>query len=119
MMNRKKRTLLLLLLTFFLCSHFAFAQSRKTAHTLKLDKPENIPAATIKDMAWLAGHFRSKVFGGISEEVWTPPFGKTMMGMFKLVKGDKIVFYELFTISEESNSLILKLKHFNPDLTGW
>ncbi len=42
-----------------------------------------------------------------------------MMGMFKLVKEDKIIFYEFFTITEESNSLILKLKHFHPGLKGW
>ncbi len=97
----------------------AFAQSQNTAHTLKLDHRENMPAATINDVAWIAGHYQGEAFGGICEEVWMPPFGGSMMGMFRMVQGDTIVFYEFFTITEESNSLNLKLKHFHPDLKGW
>ncbi|MCZ6774991.1 MAG: DUF6265 family protein [Ignavibacteria bacterium] len=78
-----------------------------------------MPAATINDMVWIVGHFQGEALGGIFEEVWAPPFGGAMMGMFKVVKDDTVVFYELLTIIEESNSLNLKLKHFNADLTGW
>ncbi len=129
MMNRENRTIqknrstrslsTLLLLVIFSLAQDAFAQSQNSVHTLKLDHRENMPAATINDVAWIAGHFQGEVFGGISEEVWMPPFGGTMMGMFKVVRGDTIVFYEFLTITEESNSLNLKLKHFHPDLTGW
>jgi len=42
-----------------------------------------------------------------------------MLGMYRLVKDGKPVFYELVTISEEKGSLVIRLKHFNPDLTGW
>ena len=41
------------------------------------------------------------------------------MCAFKLVVDGKIKFYELCTITEENNSLILKIKHFNSDLKGW
>jgi hypothetical protein len=37
-----------------------------------------------------------------------------------LIKNDTlIVFYEIVTITENGQSLTLKLKHFNKDLTGW
>ncbi len=118
--NRSTRFLsTLLLLVIFSLAQDAFAQSQNSVHTLKLDHPENMPAATVNDVAWIAGHFQGEVFGGICEEVWMPPFGGTMMGMFKVVRGDTIVFYEFLTITEESNSLNFKLKHFHPDLTGW
>lgn len=110
---------LLLLLAVLPCAHRAFAQSQNTPHTLGLDRPKNMPAATINDMVWIVGHFQGEALGGIFEEVWAPPFGGAMMGMFKVVKDDTVVFYELLTIIEESNSLNLKLKHFNADLTGW
>jgi hypothetical protein len=42
-----------------------------------------------------------------------------MMGMYRLVRDGKPVFYEFQTLVEESGSLVLRLKHFNPDLTGW
>lgn len=42
-----------------------------------------------------------------------------MVGMFRLVKDGKAIFYELMTILEENNSLVMKLKHFSPDLNGW
>lgn len=127
-MNRKKKyaqkissvlisTLLLLAVLF--CAHRSFAQSQNTPHTLALDRPENMPPATINDMAWLAGHFQGEALGGSFEEVWAPPFGGAMMGMFKVFVDGSVLFYELLTIIEESNSLNLKLRHFNSDLTGW
>ncbi|MEP4535528.1 MAG: DUF6265 family protein [Cyclobacteriaceae bacterium] len=45
--------------------------------------------------------------------------GGSMMGAFKLVVDDEVVFYELETICEQEGTLILRLKHFNSDLTGW
>lgn len=45
--------------------------------------------------------------------------GRAMMGMFRLLKEDKVVFYEFFRIAEENGSLVLRLKHFHSDLKGW
>ncbi len=39
--------------------------------------------------------------------------------MHRLIKDGKPVFYELLTVVEEYGSLMLRLKHFNADLTGW
>ena len=127
-MNRKKKNAqkitsvlisTLLLLAVSCCAPRSFAQSQNTPHTLALDRPENMPDATINDMAWIAGHFQGEFMGGTFEEVWAPPFGGAMMGMFKVFRDGDVVFYELLTIVEESNSLNLKLRHFNADLTGW
>ena len=77
------------------------------------------PRATIQDIAWLAGRWTGDGLGGSTEETWSAPAGGAMMGMFRLVKGGRVVFYEFLTLVEQEGSLILKLKHFNPDLTGW
>ncbi|MES2302960.1 MAG: DUF6265 family protein, partial [Pseudomonadota bacterium] len=37
----------------------------------------------------------------------------------RLNKDGSVMFYELITIVEERGSLAYRLKHFNPDLTGW
>jgi len=78
-----------------------------------------MPAARIADVSWIAGHWRGEAFGSMAEEVWSPPFGGSMMGMFKMVKDGAVVFYEFLTIVEESGSLVLRLKHFDAHLGGW
>jgi len=41
------------------------------------------------------------------------------MGSFKLVVNEIVQFYELCTITEENESLLLRIKHFDKDLKGW
>ncbi len=42
-----------------------------------------------------------------------------MVGMFKLMDGDQVVFYELMLLIEHESSLSLYVKHFNADFTAW
>jgi hypothetical protein len=77
------------------------------------------PPATLEAVAWLAGHWVGEGLGGVSEEIWSPPAGGAMMGAYRMLKDGRPVFYEFLLIVEEKGSLILKLKHFHPDLTGW
>lgn len=77
------------------------------------------PSAALDEIRWIEGHWKGEAFGGITEEIWTPPLGGSMMGAFKLVVKDKVVFYELVTIVEENTTLLLRLKHFHSDLKGW
>ena len=77
------------------------------------------PKATLADMQWLQGRWCGSALGGFVEEIWSEPRGGTMMGMFRLVKGDEPVFYEFLHVVEAGGTLALRLKHFNRDLTGW
>jgi hypothetical protein len=77
------------------------------------------PDAEISDVAWIAGSWGGEALGGFAEEIWSSPRAGTMMGMFRMVKDGGLGFYEMLCISEEGGSLVLKLKHFNADLTGW
>lgn len=97
----------------------SFAQSQRTEHTFNLDDPENRPAATLDDVAWLVGNWSGEAFGNTFEEHWNPPTAGSMVGFFKLMSGDEVVFYELLLLVEEEGSLSLKVKHFNPDFTAW
>lgn len=94
-------------------------QEKMTEHTLKLGTGAEPPRATLSAMAWLAGHWVGPALGGEAEELWSPPRAGSMMGMYRLVRDNKVVFYELMTLVEEGGSLVLRLKHFNSDLTGW
>lgn len=101
----------------FFTGCFIFTQI--PTNTLKLTSKEAMPKASLEDVSWISGHWRGELFGGVGEEIWSRPFAGSMMGMFKHVVDDAVTFYELMIIVEETNSLILKLKHFHADLTAW
>ena len=95
------------------------AQSMQTEHTYELDDAANQPAATLDEVAWLAGNWTGEAFGEKFEEVWNAPSGGSMVGVFKLFTGDAAAMYELFIVVEEQDSLVIKLKHFGADFKGW
>jgi hypothetical protein len=97
----------------------ALGQQRTTENTVRLAGGSASPPATITDMAWFAGHWTGEGLGGQVEEIWSPAQAGAMMGMFRLLLDGKTAFYELMTLVEENGSLVLRVKHFNPDLTGW
>lgn len=92
---------------------------RVTPNTLKLPADASSPAATLADIAWLAGRWTGTGLGGVTDETWSAPAGGAMMGMFRMLKGEQVIFYEFLTLIEHEGSLLLELKHFNADLTGW
>lgn len=73
----------------------------------------------LENLAWIAGTWHGKAFGGLTEEIWSKPSGGSMMASFKLINDNKVTFYELEIIREVENTLVLQLKHFGPDLKGW
>jgi Domain of unknown function (DUF6265) len=90
-----------------------------TPNTLSLPKDAPRPAAKVADLAWLAGTWTGEGLGGEIDEVWSAPGGGAMVGYFRLVKDGKPVFYEILTLLEVEGSVELRLKHVNPDMTGW
>lgn len=97
----------------------AHAQSARTANTLVLDDRTARPAATIADLAWLAGDWEGEAFGGTFTETWGAPTAGTMVGMYRLMHDGETTLYELELIAEEADSLVLKVKHFDPDFSAW
>lgn len=70
-------------------------------------------------MEWLAGGWTGTGLGGVSEEIWSKPAGGIMMGTYRLIKNDRPVFYEMMLLMEREGTLVLRLKHFNPEFVGW
>ena len=95
------------------------AQEVQSDNTLKAPAEFAGPKATLADMQWLVGRWKGTGLGGVSEEMWSEPAGGVMMGMYRLVLNGKPSFYEFIHLAEENGSFVMKLKHFNPDLTGW
>ncbi|WP_430908302.1 DUF6265 family protein [Maribacter sp. 2-571] len=105
----------LLFAFFFLTlAPFGFAQN-----TLSLAEGETAPSASLSQMAWMEGHWKGTAFGGITEEIWGPPLGGSMMFSFKLVVDGEVNFYELGHVRQQGETLNFELKHFHNDLKGW
>ncbi len=79
------------------------------------------PSAEVEQLSWLAGSWSgSGINSAPAHEIWLPPTGDTMVGLFVQEDGaGGLMFTEHMYISEAEGSLVVRLKHFNPDLTGW
>jgi len=95
------------------------AQVKQTANTLKLADGAVRPKATLKDLTMLVGHWRGEMFGAKADEIWLEPAGGSMIGMFRIFNEKSPMFYEFWAAVEEEGSVTMRLKHFNPDMTGW
>lgn len=118
-MSRTMRLLASMLLMVALPVVGAAQKPGLTPNTLAYDSAQIRPKATLSEVAWLTGHWRGPALGGTSEEVWSAPEANSMMGMYRLMKDGQVVFYEIMSMQPDGGSLVLALKHFNADLTGW
>ncbi len=76
-------------------------------------------SVSIEDFAFLQGYWKGEGFGGTSEEMWMPPADGSMFGIFKQSSDGELQFTEFMEIGEVDGAFVLRLKHFNPDFSGW
>ncbi len=76
-------------------------------------------AASIQDLAWLAGDWRDGDEHNLTQEVWTEPVAGSMTGMFRLVRAGKVGVLEYVVIAEQSDGIYYQFKHFRPDYSTW
>lgn len=107
----RKFSLILFLAVFSICTG--------QDNTLQLEEGYTSPDATLEVVSWIQGHWKGEAFGGVIEEIWSPPLGDSMMFSFKLVSDNKVVFYELGGIRQVDSTLLFQLKHFGNDFKGW
>ncbi len=115
------RILLMLVSAFLLLASPATAQETRVG-----EKGFESPAASIDSLGWLVGQWTGEgIQGAPAMESWLPPVGGTMVGTFVQTTGSDpedsaIMFTEhLYIMPDGKGSLVLKLKHFNADLTSW
>lgn len=76
--------------------------------------------ADLADLAWLAGVWTGPgIDGEPAFESYSPPAGGQIVGHFTQTGADDPQFHELITFVQQGSSIVLRLKHFNPDLEGW
>jgi hypothetical protein len=79
------------------------------------------PRARLADLEWLVGTWSGAgIENAPAMEAWSPAADGQLVGHFRQLHADgKIWFYEIMTLVPRGDSLELRLKHFNADLTAW
>lgn len=108
---------MLRLLTLICC--LTFTLSGTAQHTLSYDSTAGPGRALLAYAAWLQGTWVGSGLGMQVEESWSLPQHDAMMGMFRGSSAQGVAFYEFWLLRQEGETLVLRLKHFNPDLKGW
>lgn len=98
---------------FLTFSHFTKAQVRQ------LETDQALGKGKVEDLNWIVGYWTGPGLGGECEEVWMPAVDGHMVGTFRFWESGKLVFFEFMNLIQEGESISMKLKHFNPDLSGW
>lgn len=106
-------------LCLLLLAQSALAQGQNTEHTLKLDEGTKPVSADLREFEWLVGRWVGEGLGGQCEEIFLPVWNDTLFGSFRYASEGKLVFSEFFSLVRTEAGVILKLKHFHPDMVGW
>lgn len=74
---------------------------------------------SVAELAWMAGHWVGEGGDDLSEEIWTAPAAGSIVGMWRWASEERLKLLELLAVTEEDGGLVLRLRHFEPDLVGW
>ena len=111
--NLKAMKSFILLFVFLTISHLSNAQVRQ------LGANEAPGKGKVSDLNWMVGYWTGSGLGGECEEVWMPAVEGHMIGTFRFWDKGKLIFSEFMNLIQDGESVSMKLKHFNPDLSGW
>lgn len=81
-------------------------------------EPQVAGSPEIQRMAWLTGRWVNAEGGEFSEETWSPPYGNSLIGMWRWVREGRAVLFELLTLTAEPEGLVLRLRHFDRQGVG-
>jgi hypothetical protein len=73
------------------------------------------PPASVKDLAWMSGHWEGAVEDGFLEENWTQPQSGSIASLVRRRQEGATTFIEMIIVNEERGSLVLRLQQWNPD----
>jgi len=62
-------------------------------------------AASLGELSWMTGHWRSSSGESVSEELWTTPAGGLMLGLHRDLRPGKQAFFEFLRIEERDGTI--------------
>lgn len=81
--------------------------------------PRTAIAASLPDVAWLAGGWVVEKGETYSEEWWSAPSGDSMVGAWRLSISGRARLFELLTLMEEEGRVVLRIRHFDAKGVAW
>jgi Domain of unknown function (DUF6265) len=76
-------------------------------------------ANRLESVRWLTGRWQSPAGEGVAcEEHWSAQAGGAMVGMFRLLNGDRPGVYELLLLEEEADGVWMRMRHFRPKMVA-
>jgi len=76
------------------------------------------PPGPLAAVAFLEGHWVGGEGTDRSEEIWTPPAGRSMVGLWRYVIGGQARVVELLSLTAEEGGVVLRLRHFDAKLVA-
>jgi hypothetical protein len=80
---------------------------------------QKVPAFKLADFGWLEGRWRGDWGPRVAEQVWMAPKAGLMLGIFRLIEGDKPLVIELFSMVQKPEGINFYLRHFTTELVPW
>ncbi|MEZ4935977.1 MAG: DUF6265 family protein [Crocinitomicaceae bacterium] len=102
-----------LLFSIFLCLP-SFAQDVVFA-----DSIFSPPKMNISKMGWIEGNWKSSGEKITIQENWSRNGAYSMMAVASIYEQNKIIMFEICTITQEKGTLILRIRHFDSHLKAW
>jgi hypothetical protein len=81
--------------------------------------PAAAKSAQLADLGWLAGRWVGKWGPRTAEQIWTSPQSDLMLGAFRVFEDNHTLLVEVFTLEQRADGLVLRFRHFTPDLVPW
>ena len=72
------------------------------------------PAASIEQLDWMTGNWAGNLGPNQLEENWIASEGNTLMAAVRMTGGDATSMFEMITIEEVDNSLVLHIQQWDP-----
>ena len=73
------------------------------------------PRNTLADVEWLAGVWRNVPGERMTfEEHWAAPAAGGMMGMFRMMSGEKVAVYEYLLLEAGEDGVTMRMRHYRP-----
>lgn len=76
--------------------------------------------ATVDQLAFISGDWQLPMGDDLLDEQWSEPSGDCLMGSFRWMKKDGLVWmYEFLTMRNEADGVTMRFRHFDSELTAW
>ena len=80
---------------------------------------QKVSAIKLTDLSWLEGRWRGDWGPRVAEQVWMAPKAGLMVGLFRLIEGDKPLVIELFSMVQKPDGINFYFRHFTSELVPW